>query len=162
MDRRPEGGFLARGEPWWVILAGGRTGETLIGVTPMLVEHLGNHIAECKVRNVFCVSLQCLACSILLGCIVGPRLWRRLAASARYRRMCLGMVGNGRSLGQGLTHTLLCYCRLTCLLYILLISYRLLTVHRAPCSLEYTRAVRVRRFSRTLSHVSALQPPTWT
>lgn len=49
MCRKPEGGFLSKGEPWWVILAGGRGGDTLIGVTPMLVENLASDVAECKV-----------------------------------------------------------------------------------------------------------------
>ncbi|CAN0000715.1 unnamed protein product [Scytosiphon promiscuus] len=49
--RRPEAGsFIAKGEPWWVILSGGRGGNSLIRVTPMLVENLGNGIAECKMN----------------------------------------------------------------------------------------------------------------
>lgn len=47
--RRPESEFLKRGEPWWVMLAGGKGGETLISLTPMLVENLGSDVAECKV-----------------------------------------------------------------------------------------------------------------
>lgn len=49
--RRPESEFLKRGEPWWVMLAGGKGGETLISLTPMLVENLGSDVAECKVRG---------------------------------------------------------------------------------------------------------------
>lgn len=41
---------MVRGEPWWVILAGGKGGEALIAVTPMLVENLASEVAECKVR----------------------------------------------------------------------------------------------------------------
>lgn len=54
-NRRPEDAFIARGEPWWVILAGGRGGNTLIGMTPMLVENLGSDVAECKVMLLFWV-----------------------------------------------------------------------------------------------------------
>ena len=49
--RRPEAGFLAKGEPWWVILASGRGGEKLIGASPMHVENLGKEEVECKVRG---------------------------------------------------------------------------------------------------------------
>ncbi|CAN0141504.1 unnamed protein product [Ectocarpus sp. 6 AP-2014] len=49
--RRPEAGSLiAKGEPWWVMLAGGKGGSSLIRVTPMLVENLGSGIAECKMK----------------------------------------------------------------------------------------------------------------
>lgn len=51
--RRPESEFLKRGEPWWVMLAGGKGGETLISLTPMLVDNLGSDVAECKVRGSF-------------------------------------------------------------------------------------------------------------
>lgn len=51
-NRRPEAGSLiAKGEPWWVMLAGGKGGSSLIRVTPMLVENLGSGIAECKVHG---------------------------------------------------------------------------------------------------------------
>lgn len=51
--RRPEAGsFLAKGEPWWVILAMGKGGDSLIGLSRMLVDNLGNDVAECKVQIV--------------------------------------------------------------------------------------------------------------